>query len=264
MDIQGKLFNHNKLLKNRLAAMSNYGEFEFLYKATANSILERLSEVKTDFANAMELGARDGYIASKILQNNSSMRLRACEVSSLYGYNSGELIIIEDVNDASFAENEFDLIISNLNLHNADDLPDSLLKIRKALKRGGLFIGSLFGVDTLTELRNSFYKAGDEHWRVHSFPDVQQMGDLLFRARFVDSVVDREIIKIEYSSPLKLLYDIKNMGQGSALVNGYKGLSKPKLFSDMADAYQEHYSYNDGVVASFDVIYILAWRRDEV
>jgi len=242
----------------------SYSENDFLYKNTGQSILERISEVKGAFVNMLELGARDGFIGAELLAANRVEKLVSTEVCSNYASSMVGYKYVDDVNDASFAENEFDLIVSNLNLHNADDLPDSLLKIRKALKRGGLFVGALFGVDTLTELRNSFYKSGDENWRVHSFPDVQQIGDLLFRARFVDSVVDREVIKIEYSSPLKLLYDIKNMGQSSALTNGYKGLTKPEIFSNMAHAYQESYSYNDGVVASFDVIYILAWRRNEV
>ena len=56
----------------------------------------------------------------------------------------------------------FDLAVSLLALQSVNDLPGSLIQIRRALKPDGLFMGALLGGSTLTELRQSFTQAEAE------------------------------------------------------------------------------------------------------
>ena len=50
--------------------------------------------------------------------------------------------------------NSQDAIVSCLSLHWVNDLPGALIQIREALKPDGVFLGALFGGDTLFELRS--------------------------------------------------------------------------------------------------------------
>ncbi len=59
-------------------------------------------------------------------------------------------------------ENSQDCIVSNLGLHWINDLPGVLTQIRRALKPDGVFIGAMFGGDTLFELRTALQLAEQE------------------------------------------------------------------------------------------------------
>lgn len=52
-----------------------------------------------------------------------------------------------------FEENSIDLLISNLALHWVNDLPGTFQQILKCLKPDGVFLASIFGGETLYELR---------------------------------------------------------------------------------------------------------------
>lgn len=58
----------------------------------------------------------------------------------------------------SFDKDSLDCVMSNLSLHWVNDLPGCLAQIQKSLKPDGVFIGSMFGGETLYELRQDFKK----------------------------------------------------------------------------------------------------------
>ena len=55
-----------------------------------------------------------------------------------------------------------DLVFSNLSLHWVNDLPGMFRQVLRLLRNDGVFIGSLFGTDTLYELRVSLQLAEHE------------------------------------------------------------------------------------------------------
>ena len=52
-----------------------------------------------------------------------------------------------------------DMILSSLSLHWVNDLPGCFDRIKRSLKPDGVFIASMFGEDTLYELRSSLQLA---------------------------------------------------------------------------------------------------------
>lgn len=58
-----------------------------------------------------------------------------------------------------FDENTLDLVVSSLSLHWINDLPNCFASILKSLKPDGVFIASLFGGETLFELRSALQLA---------------------------------------------------------------------------------------------------------
>ena len=55
-----------------------------------------------------------------------------------------------------------DLVVSALALQFVNDLPGTLIQIRRALKPDGLLLAAMLGGDTLTELREAFAEAESE------------------------------------------------------------------------------------------------------
>ena len=121
-----------------------------------------------------------------------------------------------------FGDGAFDLIASPLALHWVNDLPGALIQLRRALKPDGLLLASLFGGDTLQELRFALIEteselSGGAGPRVAPFADLRDLGGLLQRAGFALPAADRDLITVRYGEPMRLLADLRAMGETAAL-----------------------------------------------
>ena len=115
----------------------------------------------------------------------------------------------------------FDLVISNLSLHWVNDLLGCLLQVRDSLKPDGLFLAAMLGGDTLQELREVLVEAelaesGGVSPRISPFADLRDAGGLLQRAGFALPVVDSDRLTASYPDVLKLMHDLRFMGEGNA------------------------------------------------
>src|SRR5262249_29697165 len=105
-----------------------------------------------------------------------------------------------------FRDASLDLVVSALALQFVNDLPGTLIQIRRALKPDGLFLAALAGGDTLTELRQAFAAAEAEiedgvSPRVAPSADLRDLGGLLQRAGFALPVTDVDRLTVRYASP---------------------------------------------------------------
>ena len=67
--------------------------------------------------------------------------------------------MVVDEEDLPFDENSVDLVMSSLSLHWVNRLPDTFHQVYRCLKSDGVFIGCLFGGETLYELRGALQLA---------------------------------------------------------------------------------------------------------
>lgn len=115
-----------------------------------------------------------------------------------------------------FDDNSLDMVISNLSLHWVNDLPGCFRSIIKSLKQDGVFLASIFGGDTLFELRSSLQLAelerkGGLSAHISPFTQVQDIGALLHQAGFKMLTIDTDELTIGYPSMFELIYDLKGM-----------------------------------------------------
>lgn len=163
------------------------------------------------------------------------------------------------------ANQSLDLITCNLNLHTINDLPGALIQFRRALKPDGLFIASMFGGETLHELRQSLTHAemelkGGVSPRVFPFADKQDMGALMQRAGFALPVVDSDILTVTYADMFKLINDLRAMGESNIIAARDKRYVGKEFFFKAAQHYQENFSDPDGRIrASFEIIFLIGW-----
>jgi SAM-dependent methyltransferase len=159
----------------------------------------------------------------------------------------------------------YDLAVSALSLHAINDLPGVLAQIRRALTPDGLFLGALFGGDTLFELRESFGFAeaettGGVSPHVAPFADVRDLGGLLQRAGFALPVADVERTTVLYRGFEDLVRDLRLHGETNSLFErSRKPLSRATLAAMLAH-YRSHHSESDGRLrATFDIVYLTGW-----
>jgi SAM-dependent methyltransferase len=235
----------------RRARAARRGLESFLEAEVAENLSERLSAVKREFANALDLYSRDA--AFQLLQR--------------YAANWTRTPVSTEEHALPFADRSFDLVTSVLSLHALNDLPGALSEIRRVLRPDGLFLAALFGGGTLGELRRAF-AAGESETiggvtpRVAPFADVRDLGGLLQRAGFALPVADVERIDVAYVEFTTLANDLRALGETNVLVER----SRKFLRRDTLAATLAHYASADEegrFRTSFDVIYLTAWAPHE-
>lgn len=263
------LFNRKTLRQNRNRAANNFFKADFIYQETAQIILETIQDCKKNFDNILEIGARFGDLGQKIADKKNAKLLIQPELAyKMAKKNSHNLKLVADDEMLCFKEQSFDLIISNLNLHFINDIPNNLIKINKLLKPGGLFIASFFGEQNLKELRDVFYQTEQEFYggitpRIAPNIDVKSAGMLLQKVGFVDAISEKHTFEVEYSDIKKLLQDLKNMGESNILeAKSRKFITKNFLF-DLTNLYQKLYCVQQNqYLATFETIILSGWKKN--
>src|ERR1700761_9285450 len=146
-------------------AAKGFGAANFLKARAAGDLVERLEAIVRDFPVAVDLGARDGAFAQALAESPAAGRIglliqRDFAAAMLAG--RGGLHVQLDEEALPFADASLDLVVSSLALHWVNDLPGTLIQARRALKPDGLFLASVLGGATLTELRQALLAAEAE------------------------------------------------------------------------------------------------------
>jgi SAM-dependent methyltransferase len=232
---------------------------QFLLTESAEQIAARVAAINRRFSSALDLSSRKRSF--EILRESASRWTRT-------GFSEDSDIVADEetlpVTDASF-----DLITSVLSLHAVNDLPGTLVQIRRALKPDGVFIASLFGGDSLRELKLSFAAAeagllGGASPRVAPFADVRDLGGLLQRAGFALPVADAERTIVHYREPMRLFVDLRAIGETNVLAQRRPNFVSRRLLAEAVAEYRRQFGDDLGrVPAIFDIIYLIGWAPHE-
>ena len=268
MSAPPRLFDR-RLHRQRLdRAAHDFAAADFLKVRAAGDMVERLEIILREFPVCVDLGSRNGAFSALLAQSDARAKIGMVIETDLSGVMLGQrpghrLQIDEEA--LPFAPASLDLVVSSLALHWVNDLPGTLIQVRRALKPDGLFLGAIFGGQTLTELRQCLIQAesdltGGAGLRIAPFADAFDVAGLLQRAGFALPVADLDRVTVRYDHPLKLISDLRRMGETNALTDGRgRPLSRPVLARAMA-LYQERFSDTDGRVrATFDIMTMTGW-----
>ena len=259
-----RIFDRKLHARRRSRAASTFADYSFLKQVAAEDITLRLSAINRRFERVLDLGAHDGLLA-RTMKADASLAARLGEVVTADLSPAFSPDIIADEEDLPFAEGSFDLVVSALSLHWVNDLPGALIQIRRVLKPDGLFIGTVLGGRTLSELRQSLLSAEEEVRggaanRVSPYLDVIDGAGLLQRAGFAMPVADNDARTVRYANPLRLLADLRGMGETAAFASREAPpLTRGILMRAMA-AYARRFSDPDGKVrATFEFVTLSGW-----
>jgi SAM-dependent methyltransferase len=277
----GPIIFDRALLRVRRRRAAALGDATFLIDRVAAELGDRLASVLRRFDLAVDLGtpgdqlrhalAADGKIGTLIAVGPLAHELSLPRLRGRVGEGEGSnnSIVAADEEALPFREASLDLVVSALALHVVNDLPGTLVQIRRALKPDGLFLAALLGGETLTELRQSFAEAeaeieGGISPRVAPFPDLRDLGALLQRAGFALPVTDVDRLTVRYASVFALMHDLRRMGATNALVERRRLPLRRKTLLRMAEIYTRRFADADGRLrATFEIIWLSGWAPDE-
>lgn len=232
------------MLRNRARARE---DALFLQHAVADDVLDRIAMVNRAFTSIVVV---TGF--PHIWQNRLP-----------------DALCVPDDETLVLQPQQHDLIIHAQSLHWANDLVGQLIQCKHALKPDGLLIATLFGGQTLHELRSVLGQAevevtGGLSPRIAPMAEIRDLGALLQRAGLALPVADGFQIKASYKDAYHLMRDLRAMGEGNALA---QRLRKPtgKAVMDRANTlYSKHFGVADGrIAATFETIILTGWAPSD-
>ncbi len=252
------IFDPRRRRLARMRSARHYGAHDFLHQRAATDIIDRLETVTRDFPRALFIGAGD----------MAAMLTPACGVGTLVQMDvSPERLpangarVAGDEENSPFAPHSFDLLVSVLTLHAANDILGALIQARQVLKPDGLFLAAVFGEGTLKNVRAAFQEAeiaetGALSARIAPFAAIQDFGHALTRANFAMPVTDIDAVKVTYENPYNLIRDLRGIGETGALASRPAPLNRA-----IAAAALQRFSEQGGD-ENFTIVFLTGWAPD--
>lgn len=273
--MSGPVIFDRRLLRARRRRAAALVPADFLLARVADDLTERLSSVLRRFDLAADLGTPGRHLRQALATSGKVRVLIVVDALadfSLPGTRARagerEPLVAADEEALPFREGSLDLVVSALALHFVNDLPGTLIQVRRALKPDGLFLAALLGAETLTELRQAFAEAetemeGGVSPRVAPFPDLRDLGALLQRAGFALPVADTERLTVRYDTVFALMLDLRRMGATNALIERRRLPLRRATLMRMAEIYGRRFADPDGRLrATFEIVWLSGWAPD--
>ncbi|VEU19464.1 DEKNAAC100135 [Brettanomyces naardenensis] len=291
---------HVKLIQRERAAVQKESNLaEYLRDEIAKRTVQRLSFLTIPFDNVLDYGSHGGnferavggtqfdekverYKDDRLLVKSKIRKITMVDSSAEMLYKCAEepfnreLDITRIVADEeTFAnpslkrEDEYDLIVSNLSMHWINDLPGAFSHLYHCLKPDRCFMGTMFGGDTLFELRSSFQLAEIERYggvspRISPFVGSSDVGSLMQKAGFQMLTVDVQELVVEYPSVVALMTDLQLMGENNAVMTAPPSLTKDLLIA-VEPIYMALYGNRETgrIPATFRLVNMIGWKPGE-
>jgi SAM-dependent methyltransferase len=265
------LFDRSLLRSRRRRALA-LAASDFLLERVAEDAADRIATVLRRFELTLDLGTPGGALRRALVASGKVGTVIAADPlidRVARNAETSTLAVVCDEEALPFHDASLDLVVSGLSLQFVNDLPGTLVQIRRALKPDGLFLAALIGGDTLSELRQAFATAEAEiengiSPRVVPFVDVRDLGSLLQRAGFALPVTDVDRFTVRYASPLALMHDLRRMGATNALIERSHRPLKRAVLARMMENYGARFADADGRIrATFEIMWLSGWAPHE-
>jgi malonyl-CoA O-methyltransferase len=248
-----------------------YDNASVLQREVATRMAERLAYLKHTPTLILDLGARTGFGTRLVQQHFPAASIMAVDLDGailLHGFPPTpkwkQLLGMGDstfnCTCADFARlplpnASVDMIWSNLAMHYHD--PDAAFKeAQRVLKPGGLFMFSLFGPDTLKELRAASHAAD-----MKRLIDMHDVGDVLSHNGFTAPVMDMETITLTYSALPDLMQDLNYTGEQNLLPKILRNDANQTDISSVSQHY-EAFRTDGKLPATYEIVYGHAWNKE--
>jgi len=251
-------------------------------KLDTGRLADRVLDVSRKFDVCVDLGSGRGWVLRHLLPESvgrvTGLELSQATIDSAPVHSDLQVEkVCMDIDGAElpFSDNSVDVVTSCLAIHWVNDLPNLFREVNRILKPDGVFIGAMFGGETLMELRASLQLAelereGGFSPHVSPFVEVRDLGGLLNSNNFTLLTIDTDELKVRYPSIFPLMRDLKGMGENNAAVNRKLHLWKESLLAAnaiYADLYGEEFEVErEGakmvLPATFQVFYWIGWKPD--
>ncbi|OCH97189.1 malonyl-ACP O-methyltransferase BioC [Legionella jamestowniensis] len=161
-----------------------------------------------------------------------------------------------------FATGTFDLIFANQSIHWGFPFASVIRELNRVMNRQGCLMFSTLGPDTFKELKQA-WQAADYYAHANEFTDMHDLGDSLLKERFLDPVVDMELLTVHYDNLKKLLINLKTQGVRNINAKRNRGLTGKKTWHLFTETYKALRTMEGKYPLTYEVVYGHAWKGDQ-
>ncbi len=258
------LIKKSDIARSFSLAAKTYDKHALVQQEVGFRLLERLDILKRKPKTILDVGSGTGFLSRRLQQKfpkahifGVDLAFGMCEFAAKepnwYPFGKKPHYLSADAEFLPFKTGSVELIFSNFTLQWCFNLKATLKEFKRVLKPDGVLLFTTLGPNTLLELRQSFAEV-DNSWHVNPFSDMHDIGDLLLNLQFHDSVMDMEMITLTYKNIESLFKDLKATGAHNMNAHRKPGLTSPKAFGKMHNAY-ERFKQDTLYPATFEVIY---------
>ncbi|MFN3953931.1 MAG: methyltransferase domain-containing protein [Pararhodobacter sp.] len=233
----------DRIALHRFRARATRDPALFLHDAVASEVNERLKEVNRAFTKPAVI-TPFAQVWREILPDAR---------------------LVADTDPLTLEPGAHDLVIHALCLHWADDPLGQIIQCRRALSPDGLFLGVLFGGQSLHELRAVLAQAESDLYgtlspRVVPMAEIRDLGALLQRAGLALPVVDTTTQRVLYRNLRHLTADLRAMGESNALAQRHRRAMPRALLERAERLYRQEFAPDGGrLPATVETLYLTGW-----
>lgn len=256
---------------------AGFDRLDFLLAEIGQRMQERMQVIRLAPERALDIGCGQGLGLAALRAQYPDAQIAGLDISGamlataagrdpqrqpgwlgrLLGKRPTFDLVQGDLASLPFAGEQFDLLWSNLALHWHPEPHRVFPEWHRVTRDEGLVLFSLFGPDTLRELRAAAAEVDDEPHTLR-FVDMHDIGDMLVHGGWSTPVMDMETLTVTYETPQKLLKEVHAFG-------GYRGPGRDGLrgrrWHDALIAALERRRNGDGVIPlTFEIVYGHAWK----
>jgi malonyl-CoA O-methyltransferase len=170
-------------------------------------------------------------------------------------------LVNADMTKLPFASGIFDLIFANQVIHWSESLSPIFSELNRVMKVNGCLMFSTLGPDTFKEIRTAW--KGDNFSHTNHFTDLHDIGDILVKERFLDPVMDMELLTAQYSSVSLLARGLQDQGVRNINPNRNKGLTSKSAWESFEKGYYNQKTKDGKYPLTYEVVYGHAWKGEQ-
>ena len=257
--------NRRDVLRRFNRAAAAFDGADFVHRAAAAGLLERLLPTRVEASLIVDLGTATGALSRALAGRYRRSRVVGVDLShdmllrSRAGRSRWSRVreLRADACRLPFRDNSVDLVCANLLLPWFEQPDACLAEVARVLRRDGLFVFSSLGPDSLAGIRAA-WDGIDAFEHVNRFMDMHDVGDAVVRNGLRDPVLDVDYLNVRYRDCRALYRDLTDAGARNCLAGRPRGLTGRSRFREM-----ERRLPRDGqdgqVLLALELVYGHAW-----
>ena len=239
-------------------AARDFAARDFLHGEIRRRMLEPLGWVRLQPGLIIDAGCGPGEARAGLKRCFPDARVLALDSAPGMLRLAGGRRVCGDLQQMPLADGCAQLLFSNLALHWCPAMGAALAEFRRVLDAPGLLLFSIFGPDTLKELRAARRRAGFAD-QPETLLDMHHLGDALLRAGFADPVMSAERFAVRYPDFASLEEDLRRLGASRAMMPEGAGLARRARRRVVAEAFDAGRDADGAIAVSVEVVYGQAW-----
>lgn len=218
-----------------------FGQHNAVFQNISERLFERLDLLAIEPARVLDLGARDGFQLEALRKRYPDALVVATDPAFLTQTSGSwwpfgkrpSASVSADPHHLPFADESFDLVVSNLLLPWCHDPALVYREVARILAQNGAFMLTSAGPDTLQEYQNLWLQI-DTAEHLFGLADMHNIGDAMLSVGFAAPVLDRELITIDYPSVDALQAELHHVGAANIAMGRRAGLMSGQVRTQLS------------------------------